>query len=80
MAVAKLEIVRQTVFYHFNGYRWWQIEIKVAQEVSNLLTCKFQWYTFEELCHIKRYHAFVGRYVGKLDALKKLSRIEHAVL
>ncbi len=34
----------------------------------------------EERYHIKWYHAFVRCYVGMLDALQKLSGIEHAVL
>ncbi len=56
------------------------MEMKIIQEVNNRLTRKFQWYACEELYHIERYHAFGVCYAGKLDALQKLSRIEHAVL
>ncbi len=40
VAVPKLEIVRQAMFKHFNG---WLIDIKTIQEVNNRLTRKFQW-------------------------------------
>ncbi len=56
------------------------METKIIQKVNNRLTRKFQWYACEDLYLIERYHSFSGCYVGKLDALQKLSRIEHAVL